>query len=396
MSLLRLTLVGLVLSLLLPVKSLRADEKELRAQRVFGLMWAQPMTSQAGEIPEILSPRWKSQEFSTPLFHPANGMIYLGGHDGIMRAMSLQRQQIWQFKAGGPISSVPVVGKRWLYFGADDATLYALDPDNGQKGWTLQADAEIAGQVKLRGDKLYFTTALDSLYCVNAESGEYLWHLKHPQPMSISIAGNADPALGLMYNAKGEKIELVSQACADGSVALVEANSGRELWRRKVGQGKAFFDIDADPVMTPKRIVVAAYRGGVSSLDPHNGQLQWHLDVDGLSALSRQGHVLVGAGDRLAVGIDLATGTLLWRLKLNKGVASKPLLNTKYALINVDGGPLYVLDLLTGEPRQVFGSALGMCGRPDLHGDLLLLHSKSGWIYALSSAFSGWAQQAQR
>lgn len=396
MSLRRLALIGIFFSLFIDASLLRADETALRARRVFGLMWALPVSSQAQEIPDALSPKWKKQEFSTALFHPANGLIYLGDHDGMMHAMSLQRQPIWQFKAGGPISSVPVVGKRWLYFGADDAMLYALDPDTGTKGWTLQADSEISGQVKLSGDRLYFSTALDSLYCVNAETGEYLWHLKHPQPMSITIAGNADPALGSIENAKGEIIQVVSQACADGSVALVEATSGRELWRSIVGKGEAFFDVDADPILTSKRMVVAAYRGGVSSLDPKNGQVQWHLDLDGLSALSRQGQVLVGAGDRLAVGIDLATGTLLWRFKLNKGVVSKPVLTKKYALINIDGGAMYALDLLTGEPMQVFGSALGMCGRPDLHGDLLLLHSKSGWLYALSSAFPGWAQQVQR
>lgn len=372
-----------------------AAESKDSARQVFGLMWAGPVSPVAVDVPDLLSPRWKKREFSTPLFHPASGTIFIGSDDGVMRALTLDRELLWQLDVQAPIRSVPVVGEHWLYFGADDANLYAVDPSTGKKGWALQADAEITGSVVLSGDRLYFTTALDSLYCLAAETGDYLWHAKRAQPLSITIAGNADPALGSVPDGKGQLREVVSQACADGTVALLEAETGRELWRAQVGQGEAFFDVDADPIVSAKRVVVAAYSGGVSALDPVTGQVQWHQAIDGLSQLSRQGEVVVGAGDRQVVGLDWSTGALLWRLQLRQGLAGKPIVTPQYALVNVDAGPLYVLDLISGEPLQVFGSALGMCGRPDLHDDLLLLHSKSGWLYALSAQFSGWAQAAR-
>ena len=58
-----------------------------------------------------------------------------------------------------------------------------------------------------------------------------------------------------------------------------------------------------------------------------------------------------------------------------------------------DRGPLYVLDLSSGQPLQYFGSGLGFAADLELEGDMLFAVSTAGRLYALSNAFAGRFQQ---
>ncbi|MFH1809857.1 MAG: PQQ-binding-like beta-propeller repeat protein [Pseudomonadota bacterium] len=379
-----------LLAVLLAAPILRA-EVSVASRQVYGLMWATPVAAAATAVPDLLTPHWKDREFSGPMFHAPSGLIFVGTSDRVMHALDLQRREVWHFEAGGSISSVPSVGSRWLTFGADDARLYALDPLRGELGWTFQADAEIDGPVQQHGDALYFATALDTLYCLDAASGDYRWHQRHPQPLGITLFGHASPALGRLPSGDGTARTVVAMGYADGSVALLEADTGRELWRAQIGSGEAFFDVDADPVITGHVLVAAAASGGITAVELSTGQTLWHNATDGMTRLGLKDKVLVAAGAGQAAGVDLVSGRTLWTFKFGKGTASRPVFDRGKVLFTSDAGAMYVLDLITGEPRQIFGSPLGMAGAPDVTDDLVLVVSNGGWLYALSSKFAGWA-----
>ena len=293
----------------------------------------------------------------------------------------------------GAIGSVPVVGDAHLYFGADDGQLYALEPSTGKQIWTHDGDAEITGAVRVSGDLLYFSTALDTVYCVAASSGEYRWHVRHPQPIGISLFGNATPTLATAFAPTGEATDVVAMGYADGSLAVMDAGDGRVIWKAELGKGEAFYDVDADPVVVGNLLVAASHTGGVTAFDLATGTIRWHNDVPGLTRLGTDGRVLVGAGAGMAIGLGLKSGQELWSYQFERGTASRLVFDGDRVLFNSDIGPTYILDLFSGERLQAFGSPLGMAGQPAVIDDLLLVYSNGGTLYALSSAFAGWAHK---
>jgi len=360
--------------------------------QVYGLAWSQPVASTVGSIPELLAPRWKSRQFATPVLHAASGLVFIGASDRYMRAYDLDRRLAWAFDASGAISSVPVVGEKLLYFGTDAGVVYALDVTTGKPVWTHQVDAEVVAPPQLFGQDIFFSTSLDTLYCVNARTGEYRWHVRHPQPLGITLFGNAAPAPFLADAADGRTLRAVAMGYADGTVAALDVASGREIWSAGLGKGDAFIDIDADLVVLGNMLIAAANNGGITAFNQADGHVRWHAAVDGVTRLSSNGQMLVGAGAGFVIGLEPATGQVRWRHAFGKGVASRPTFDGPRVLINSDAGPLMVLDIYSGKRLQTFGSPLGMAGDPAVDDDLVLVFSNGGTLYALSSRFRGWAQ----
>ncbi|MBN2362241.1 MAG: PQQ-binding-like beta-propeller repeat protein [Deltaproteobacteria bacterium] len=361
-------------------------------RQVYGLIWSLPVASSVGSIPELLAPRWKDRQYASPVLHVASGLVLIGANDRVMRAYDLDRRPVWSFETGGAISSVPVVGERYLYFGTDSGAMHALDIVSGKPAWMHQADAEVTAPARLFGQDLFFTTALDTLYCVDASSGEYRWHVRRQQPLGITLYGNAAPTPFLTEGADGRVLRAVATGYADGTVAVLDASSGREIWSAGLGKGDAFIDVDADPVVLGEMLIAAANNGGVTAFNQLDGRVRWHCAVDGLTRLASNGNLLVGAGAGLVVGIEPTTGQVRWRHAFGKGVASRPVFDGSLVLINSDAGPLLVLDAHSGKRLQTFGSPLGMAGEPAVDDDLVLAFSNGGALYALSSRFRGWAQ----
>lgn len=360
--------------------------------QVYGLVWSQPVASTVGSVPELLAPRWKSRQYATPVLHPASGLVFIGASDRFMRAYDLDRRLVWSFDASGAISSVPVVGERLLYFGTDAGVMYALDITTGKPVWTHQVDAEVVAPPRLFGQDVFFATSLDTLYCINATSGDYRWHVRHPQPLGITLFGNAAPAPFLTETADGRSLRAVAMGYADGTVAVLDVASGRELWSAGLGKGDAFIDVDGDLIVLGDMLIAAANNGGVTAFNQTDGRVRWHAAVDGLTRLATNGRMLVGAGAGFATGLEPATGQVRWRHAFGKGVASRPTFDGTRVLINSDAGPLLVLDIFSGRRLQTFGSPLGMAGDPAIDDDLVLVFSNGGTLYALSSQFRGWAQ----
>ncbi|MEJ7763677.1 MAG: PQQ-binding-like beta-propeller repeat protein, partial [Thermomicrobiales bacterium] len=73
---------------------------------------------------------------STPA--AADGIVYIGTHDGIVRAIdSRTGLERWGSKAGQSISSSPAISDGLIFVGSYDRQLYALSAETGITAWTF-------------------------------------------------------------------------------------------------------------------------------------------------------------------------------------------------------------------------------------------------------------------
>lgn len=89
-----------------------------------------------------LEPRWSvrlnDKGMSGAAVDPETDTIYVGSHDGHLRAITLEGKVLWVFKTGGGlITSSPVVTRNLVIFGSKNGKVYALTKA-GKKQWVFR------------------------------------------------------------------------------------------------------------------------------------------------------------------------------------------------------------------------------------------------------------------
>ncbi len=148
---------------------------------------------------------------SSPLV--TQGLVYFGSNDGHVYALELDGTKVrWRFATGDWVNSSPVVAAGTLYVGSNDRHLYALDPESGAlrfrfsaQGpliaiprpyknlvfaaggsgdgaiyaldgadgtlfWSYTTGGKIESDPVIVGDRLYVTSADQTLYCFKLNS----------------------------------------------------------------------------------------------------------------------------------------------------------------------------------------------------------------------------------
>jgi outer membrane protein assembly factor BamB len=163
---------------------------------------------------------------------------------------------------------------------------------------------------------------------------------------NVGSAGNAlfNPALG------GDSVYV---AAADGTLARLEADTGRQIWRIKAGT-----PLTAGVGASADTIAVGA-AGGVVLAFSADGKQRWKAqassEILGSPAVS-QGLVIVRSIDNRIVAFDADSGIRKWQLQRNApalALRSAPgiAVDSQSAYVGLPGGRLVSLALSNGGPR---------------------------------------------
>lgn len=226
-----------------------------------------------------------------------NVVAYVGSHAGRFVGVGVEGPTAGQIAldlwVDGIIWSSAVADPRgWLYFGADDDHLYAVDPKEGAIAWKRRMGqcepprapgpegirCDVDGGPTLAPDGDLYVGA-DGLYRISTE-GELRWH--YPEESD-------DPAA----------------------------------------------HVATAPLSTPDGVVYGNYAKQVVALD-HDGTLRWTVtlgaDVDGSPAAGKDGVVYVGSDDGSLYAIDRA-GVLVWSFETKGEVRAAPLVGPDGAVV---------------------------------------------------------------
>jgi outer membrane protein assembly factor BamB len=336
----------------------------------------------------------------------------------------------WQFFAGAPVRSTPLVTNGTVYFGSTKGDFFAIDKKNGQLKWTFHTGQPINSSAAVKNEKLFFTDNTQTLYCVNKTNGKKIWEFKMGEKVAYPwrfdyfysspvlyedklIVGSDD---GYLYNLdqkdgkltwKFKSKGIIRAAAAvyqgmvlfgdtEGNFYAVDWKTGKEKWVFKV-KGEAMnleeygFDrkaIFGAPVISQNKIVFGARDGFLYCLDTEGKQV-WVVDHQVSWVIStvavKDSFVVTGTSDgRFVQAVNLHTGKEIWKFRPNSLFWSSPLIVDNKVYAGSFDGILYCLDLKTGQRISQFSTGEKILSSPVWDDNLLYVGSDDGNVYALS------------
>ena len=136
--------------------------------------------------------------------------------------------------------------------------------------------------VKVNGSQVALASNDGSVVVLDASSGRDLWRVNAGETLSAGVGSDGKTA-----------------AVVTRTNALVVFGEGRELWRQKM-----LAQVHTAPLVAGGRVFVLAADRSVSAFDGATGRKLWSQQRPGESALVlRQGGVILAVGDTLVVGL---------------------------------------------------------------------------------------------
>lgn len=235
----------------------------------------------------------------------------------------------------GMIWASPAVDERgWLYFGADDDTLYAVDPASRSIAWRQRlgncqptrapgpegsrCDVDGGPTLGFDGD-LYVGS--DGVYRVTTD-GEIVWHWSE----AAAADGGAVRPKHVFSTPVVTRDGLVVFGGQDGMITALNTD-GELQWQYKV-----VADVDGSPAVTADgSFLIGADDGRVYALRP-DGSLRWSFvtqrDIRSAIGFSPQGYAYATSFDGGLYALDF-DGNVRWVLPTGLPIASSPVVDAR-------------------------------------------------------------------
>lgn len=262
-----------------------------------------------------------------------NDSILFGAGNGRFFALSPRGKLLWSHQADAAIFSPPVVDENGVvYFGANDASLTALDAQTGALRWkNTDARYSVESAPFVAGEHVYFGAWDGYLYCLNRSDGATVW--KAPGPRNRErvityfapadngpvVAGNRIFIADRGYHAaaysddNGKPQKTFSEDCAALALSTDTAAlylrgtktplrkitlDGEGIWESDVVLGR----LPISPVEAEGIVYACTNSGTLHALDGATGKRLWHYQVS--PKLYVMSGVAVQDGIAYASGLD--------------------------------------------------------------------------------------------
>ena len=236
-------------------------------------------------------------EEATSLAGFGDGMLYaydLGGSSvegfgteigGVLHAVSTETERV-EWTTDEPIRGAIYDGES-LYATLDGPTLVALDPETGQRQWTLDGwESEHELVVPTLRDGSLFGAGWDVLERIDPETGERLW--------AHHVSEGANP---LFPEGISDEVVVTARGMR---VSAIDRETGEETWAHSLDGSRS------NAVFEDGVLYVGA-AGNVRALDG-NGSERWSLSVEGPDGLLDEPEVVKTHGSVCVLNGEYLTG----------------------------------------------------------------------------------------
>ncbi|KAM8939500.1 beta-alanine-activating enzyme [Pelodytes ibericus] len=235
---------------------------------------------------------------SSPTVDPLTGLVFVGSHDHQVYALDVEvKQCVWKsYCSGGAVFSSPCINSEpyHIYTATLGGFVTAFHPPTGKRIWTHSCGKPVFTSPQCSPDHVFIGCVDEILYCFS-HSGEQIWHLTTNGPIFSSpcisniskkiIFGSHDGFVYccdtggvLLWRYKTssrvyatpfvfphphiQDMELVAAASTDGSVWILDAESGQLNNMHKL-DGEVF----SSPVVWGSNLVIGCRNDYVYCLD---------------------------------------------------------------------------------------------------------------------------------
>ncbi len=296
-----------------------------------------------------------------------DGVIFFGGDDANVYAVgAADGRQRWKRRTGGPVSSTPAIAGDMLYVASYDGKLYALDVRTGVPRWKFATDGERRFEAKglhgmqpknqtiadpfdvflsspvVAAGSVFFGSGDGNVYAVDAASGELRWKFRTGDVVHASPA-YAD---GVLFFGSW-----------DSYFYAVDAATGKEKWRFHGGEDPMIHNqvgFQSSPAVVDGVVYTGCRDSNLYAIDAATGNEKWHFNTEGSWVISSpaisRGKVIFGTSDSTRYFVlDAGTGKPIVQQQDSAYMFSSPAIAGNVVFIGVLNGTLAARDLTTGE-----------------------------------------------
>lgn len=321
-----------------------------------------PGVNKTGCVEALLNPAapdtcrsWTERESAQVSVDPALGLLYFGGSDGFLHVHDAGSGAfVKRTKLDGNLMVGLEQSEDALFFGTSKGVFYRFNKADLKPAWQASLDSEIVSKPVNSGATLYVVTANATLFALNANDGSVKWHYNRKLPSRIFLRGVSEPALlpgnGIMQLVVGD---------ANGRLQIFDAADGRMLKETQLGKVQdPFPDVITTPLVSQDRVYAAAYNRGVFALD-HDLKKQWEVEIKGVAQMQLAKDQLIVATPKLVMALSIKDGQVLWQYAMSKGTPTPIQVWKDRVFVAGDRGPFVVLDVTTGRRMELMGTSLG-------------------------------------
>jgi len=212
------------------------------------------------------------------------GIVYVGTTDNYTRAFDAALGHYkWGYKTDGPVYSSPAADGDILFFGSDDAKLYALNVSGSTPVslWNFTANGAIRSTPAIDGDRVFFGSDNNKLYAVNKTTGELIWSWA-TSTTSAKIQNGVAVANNIVYVTSGDiaKIYALRADVAPGN--YTETDFEIRYWTKDSSSDYGVGGFN-EPVYASGKIIVTSTGGAPARLYALNadvGNTLWYRIVN--------------------------------------------------------------------------------------------------------------------
>lgn len=233
-------------------------------------------------------------------------------HTGVYSTIGNAKEQRerWRFKTGNVNRSTPVVVRDTVYVGSQNGVLYALETTSGKPKWQFPTPSEITSSPAV-AEGLVYVNSDSGFFALDAASGREAWRIKIGEPLTF------DSRWDYFQSSPTYAEGVVYFGSVDGFIYAVQAKSGRKLWKYKTS-GR----VRSSPAIADGVVYVGSMDGNVYALEAQSGRLKWKFKTAGNAFFSTgevqssvavaDGLVFFGSRDGYLYAVDAETGQKKW------------------------------------------------------------------------------------
>ena len=302
----------------------------------------------------------KGGVYSTPVTDGKS--LYIGDDVGVMYALDAKTGKTrWTFDTGMRIVGSPAVSEGVVVFGSANYTIYGLHAKTGKELWHITTNQAVMGAATIHEGIAYIGGGDGRMFAIDIHTGKVSWSfdqltnyvLTRPLVYNDKLyfgcwdthfyaLNLADGSLAWKWNnGKGNpKLSPASvwPVAANGKIFItapdryftcLDAETGEQVWRTKEYKVRETVGLSEDG----KTVYSKCMWDTIVAMDAttHEPVTRWAAHADfgyehnPAMPLEKEGTLWVSTKNGLLLGMDAATGKVLWRHKIGNSILNTPL-----------------------------------------------------------------------
>lgn len=277
----------------------------------------------------------------------AGDTLYAGSAEGEIWAVDPENGAVVWYQDLDEDISAGIGGDQGnLYLVTRDAQLKVLSRQDGTELWEQPLPNEALASPQSNGRLVVVQTIDGKVLAFDASSGDRAWQYDSNVPV-LSLRAAASPLVGA---------DMVLVSLANGKLMAISTENGQPIWQYEVGQPKGrtelerLVDVAAEPLILESAAMVVGYQGNLALVDLQSGQEIWSRKASSLqSPMIGDGNIFVAGANGDITAYRGNDRRELWvQDRLSWRQPTQPVVFGDYLLIGDYEGYIHMLSLEDG------------------------------------------------